>query len=88
MAIFYLPRIAASEFEEFKRLLDPCPADSHAAWLVLQARESAAIRADGHSVKLVDLDLDRFARYCARAGRRDIEAVRAFVFETATGKPY
>jgi hypothetical protein len=89
LAIFYLPRIARSDFAAIRRLIEPCPAEDFAAWLEFQAQEIAAIRASGHAVKLVDVGLEEFARHCARcSGRCDIERLRAYVFEKATGKPY
>ena len=89
MAIFYLPRIAEEEWAAMKRLIRPCPADSYEAWLAFQAQEIADIKASRHSARMVDVAAADYARYCARRrGRRDIERLRGYVFEKATGKRY
>ena len=89
MAIFYLPRIDEAEWPRFKSLIVPCPADSYAEWRAFQAKELADIRAARHSAKLVDVSAADYARFRrARRGRRDIEGLRAYVFERATGKRY
>jgi hypothetical protein len=89
MAIFYIPRIAAEEWEAMKALIAPCPAATHAEWLALQAKEVAEIRANHHSTKMVDVAAADYARYCGqRRDKRDIERLRGYVFEKATGKRY
>ena len=65
------------------------PAATFEAWQAFQEKEIAEIRASGHSVKLVDVGAADYARHCRqRSGRRDIERLRGYVFEKATGKPY
>ena len=89
MAIFYLPRVAAEEWERFKELIRPCPVASWEEWLAFQAQELADIKASHHSAKMIDVSAADYARYCAqRRGRRDIERLRGYVFEKATGKRY
>ena len=89
VAIFYVPDIAAEEWERMKALIRPCPAASHADWLALQAKEIADIRANRHSAKLVPVAAADYARYlAARRGRRDLERLRGYAFEKATGKRY
>ena len=87
VAIFYVPVIAAEDWEAMKKLIRPCPAATHDAWLAFQAKEIAEIRASRHNAKLVDVSAADYARYlAARRGRRDIERLRGYVFEKATGK--
>lgn len=89
MAIFYVPRIAAEEWEAMKRLIRPCPAARYEDWLAFQAKEIADIHASRHSAKLVDVVAADYARYlAARRGKRDIERLRGYAFEKATGKRY
>ena len=89
MAIFYVPDIPPEEWQAMRQLIRPCPARSHADWLALQAKELADIRASRHSAKLVAVTAADYARWLApRRGRRDIERLRAYVFEKATGKRY
>jgi hypothetical protein len=89
VAIFYVPRIAPEEWERFKALITPCPAESYESWLAFQAKEIEEIRASGHSAKLIEVGAADYARYRAqRRGKRDLEGLRGYVFEKATGKRY
>jgi hypothetical protein len=89
VAIFYVPRIAPEEWARMKTLITPCPAATYEGWLAFQAKEIAEIRASGHSAKLVEVGAADYARYRRqRRGKRDIEGLRGYVFEKATGKRY
>ena len=89
MAIFYVPRIAREDWPGMKALITPCPVESYEGWLAFQAKEVAGIRASGHNAKTVDVAAADYARYLhGRRGPRDMERLRGYVFEKATGKPY
>ena len=87
MATTYLPRIAATDHEVLRHLVEGYPAESYEKWLFLQAKEIANWKRSGWEVILIDVSADDFVRYCRETGAtRNFHTFRGIASAKAIGK--
>lgn len=66
MVDFYVPVIAAEDYDTFRRLLRPHLPVTYQEWSYLHFMHTAELNGQGHTVTKVKIDPLEFARYLRR----------------------
>lgn len=68
MATWFIPTIAKTDYESFRRVLGRNLPDTYDEWLYLANKRSLDNIAKGNESKPIELNADEFARYCRTTG--------------------
>ena len=82
MAKFYIPKIAANEYETFRHLLKTELPATYADWVADMEREMTFTTGQGHVAEGVEISADEFTRHCNAAQRPcDLAALKRLAFQ-------
>ena len=89
MMTTYIPKIIAKDYESFRRFLGADIPNTYNEWLKFADKEANRVRTKGNIPKLMEVNPDEFARYCAKEGtHRDFVSLKAFALQKADGHCY
>jgi hypothetical protein len=89
MAITYTPVIRSQDYEALRCVLDGHIPNTHDAWEKRQTDEVAQIQKAGHTVRIVNVDPNEFARFLNATGAaHDLHSLDIFTREKSGGKQY
>jgi hypothetical protein len=82
MATFYVPKIAARDYEAFRKLLKAEIPATHAEWLGVMDREIIYTKGQGHVPQTVEISADEFSEYCNTAqAKHNLAALKRLAFQ-------
>ena len=85
MATFYIPKIAAREYDAFRHLLKSEVPATYAEWTAITERELIFTKGQGHVAEVVEISADEFTGHCNTAQSPcDLAALKRLAFQKGT----
>jgi hypothetical protein len=82
MATFYIPQIAAHEYETFRHLLKTEIPATFSEWTGVTEREITFTKGQGHVAEVVEISADEFTQHCNTAQLPcDLAALKRLAFQ-------